>query len=233
MNTHFALVAIALTLAASVNADHCNEGQQQAAFVSMSGLVSSPDLVGCASKSGFDLMSSKTSPNAAQEAAMCNANECHNLIKLVQNSNPPNCELWIPTSQIFFNVKAMADGFEPKCKSSTSARSIDEPIDLMDLMAGLASSVSEDVEKAEPSNGVAGSRTPVSLSLNEDDEKLKENDDTPEQDDDTPEQDDETAKQNHQTTGPKYQTGGHSYMFAEPYSASGNAPVNASRPFPC
>ena len=142
MNTHFALVAIALAVAASVNGDLCNKDQKQGAIASMSGLLRLPEVNLCGKKSGFNLMSSKTAPNPTQEEAMCKAFACHTLIALLQSADPPDCEVKIQTSGAALNIKTIVDGFNSKCKSPNSTRFTVPPTNPTNLMTGKAIPVS-------------------------------------------------------------------------------------------
>ena len=142
MNTHFALVAIALAVAASVNGDLCNKDQNQGAIASMSGLLRLPEVNLCGKKSGFNLMSSKTAPNPTQEEAMCKAFACHTLIALLQSADPPDCEVKIQTSGAALNIKTIVDGFNSKCKSPNSTRFTVPPTNPTNLMTGKAIPVS-------------------------------------------------------------------------------------------
>ncbi|CAI5725175.1 unnamed protein product [Hyaloperonospora brassicae] len=158
MNTHFALAAIALVVAASVNGDLCNKDQSQAAIASMSGLLRLPEVNLCGKKSGFNLMSSKTAPNPTQEDAMCKAFACHTLISLLQSADPPDCEMKIRTSGAALNIKTIVDGFESKCKSPNSTRFTVPPTNPTNLKTGKALPVSVVNSKKAQLSNVANNR---------------------------------------------------------------------------
>ncbi|GMF27986.1 unnamed protein product [Phytophthora lilii] len=120
MNTYFALAAAALAFVASVNGEACSATQQASAYTSMVGLLQGTALNTCASDSGYNMLYATSLPTAEQTAAMCKVDACHELIKNVQATNPPDCDLNIPTSGAVMNVKSLADNFEPGCKSSTT-----------------------------------------------------------------------------------------------------------------
>ncbi|KAG2765636.1 hypothetical protein JG687_00019483 [Phytophthora cactorum] len=120
MNTYFALAAAALAFVASVNGEACSATQQASAYTSMVGLLQGTALNTCASDSGYNMLYATSLPTAEQTAAMCKVDACHELIKNVQATNPPDCDLSIPTSGAVMNVKSLADNFEPGCSSSTT-----------------------------------------------------------------------------------------------------------------
>ncbi|ETI51908.1 hypothetical protein L917_04540 [Phytophthora nicotianae] len=121
MNTYFAVAAAALAFVASVNGEACSATQQASAYTSMVGLLQGTALNTCASDSGYNMLYATSLPTAEQTAAMCKVDACHELIKNVQATNPPDCDLNIPTSGAVMNVKSLADNFEPGCSSSTPA----------------------------------------------------------------------------------------------------------------
>ncbi|OWZ01960.1 Elicitin [Phytophthora megakarya] len=120
MNTYFAIAAAALAFVASVNGEACSATQQASAYTSMVGLLQGTALNTCASESGYNMLYATALPTAEQTAAMCKVDACHELIKNVQATNPPDCDLNIPTSGAVMNVKSLADNFEPGCSSSTT-----------------------------------------------------------------------------------------------------------------
>ncbi|KAL3662771.1 hypothetical protein V7S43_012174 [Phytophthora oleae] len=120
MNTYFAVAAAALAFVACVNGEACSATQQASAYTSMVGLLQGTALNTCASDSGYNMLYATALPTAEQTAAMCKVDACHELIKNVQATNPPDCDLSIPTSGAVMNVKQLADNFEPSCKSSTT-----------------------------------------------------------------------------------------------------------------
>ncbi|KAG1694611.1 hypothetical protein DVH05_028659 [Phytophthora capsici] len=120
MNTYFAVAAAALAFVASVNGEACSATQQASAYTSMVGLLQGTALTTCASDSGYNMLYATSLPTAEQTAAMCKVDACHELIKNVQATNPPDCDLSIPTSGAVMNVKSLADNFEPGCTSSTT-----------------------------------------------------------------------------------------------------------------
>ncbi|POM57670.1 Elicitin-like protein [Phytophthora palmivora] len=120
MNTYFAVAAAALAFVASVNGEACSATQQASAYTSMVGLLQGTALNTCASDSGYNMLYATSLPTAEQTAAMCKVEACHELIKNVQATNPPDCDLNIPTSGAVMNVKSLADNFEPGCSSSTT-----------------------------------------------------------------------------------------------------------------
>ncbi|KAG7395869.1 hypothetical protein PHYBOEH_003073 [Phytophthora boehmeriae] len=120
MNTYFAVAAAALAFVASVNGEACSATQQASAYTSMVGLLQGTALNTCASDSGYNMLYATSLPTAEQTAAMCKVDACHELIKNVQATNPPDCDLSIPTSGAVMNVKSLADNFEPQCSSSTT-----------------------------------------------------------------------------------------------------------------
>nr|CAD38503.1 gamma-megaspermin [Phytophthora megasperma] len=118
MNTYFAVAAAALAFVASVNGEACSASEQASAYTSMVGLLQGTALSTCASDSGYNMLYATSLPTAEQTAAMCKVDACHELIKNVQATNPPDCDLNIPTSGAVMNVKSLADNFEPGCTSS-------------------------------------------------------------------------------------------------------------------
>ncbi|GMF38714.1 unnamed protein product [Phytophthora fragariaefolia] len=118
MNTYFAVAAAALAFVASVNGEACSATQQASAYTSMVGLLQGTALNTCATDSGYNMLYATSLPTAEQTAAMCKVDACHELIKNVQATNPPDCDLNIPTSGAVMNVKSLADNFEPGCTSS-------------------------------------------------------------------------------------------------------------------
>ncbi|EEY60228.1 elicitin-like protein [Phytophthora infestans T30-4] len=119
MNTYIAVAAAALAVIASVNGEACSTTQQASAYTSMVGLLQGTSLSTCASDSGYNMLYATALPTAEQTAAMCKVDACHELIKNVQATNPPDCDLNIPTSGAIMNVKSLADNFEPGCSPST------------------------------------------------------------------------------------------------------------------
>ncbi|EGZ11828.1 hypothetical protein PHYSODRAFT_286828 [Phytophthora sojae] len=120
MNSHFAVAAAALAFVASVNGEACSATQQASAYTSMVGLLQGTALNTCATDSGYNMLYATSLPTAEQTAAMCKVDACHELIKNVQATNPPDCDLSIPTSGAVMNVKSLADNFEPGCTSASS-----------------------------------------------------------------------------------------------------------------
>ncbi|KAE9037754.1 hypothetical protein PR003_g8887 [Phytophthora rubi] len=118
MNTYFAVAAAALAFVASVNGEACSASQQATAYTSMVSLLQGTALNTCASDSGYNMLYATALPTAEQTAAMCKVDACHELIKNVQATSPPDCDLTIPTSGAVMNVKSLADNFEPGCTSS-------------------------------------------------------------------------------------------------------------------
>ncbi|KAF4317623.1 hypothetical protein BBO99_00005596 [Phytophthora kernoviae] len=120
MNTYFAVAAAALAFVASVNGEACSITQQASAYTSMVSLLQGTALTTCASDSGYNMLYATALPTAEQTAAMCKVDACHELIKSVQATNPPDCDLNIPTSGAVMNVNSLANNFEPQCSSSTT-----------------------------------------------------------------------------------------------------------------
>nr|AAO92425.1 elicitin-like protein [Phytophthora brassicae] len=118
MNTYYAVAAAALAFVASINGEPCSPTQQASAYTSMVSLLQGTALSTCASDSGYNMLYATALPTAEQSAAMCEVDACHELIKNVMATNPPDCDLNIPTSGAVMNVKSLADNFEPGCTSS-------------------------------------------------------------------------------------------------------------------
>ncbi|RLN61172.1 hypothetical protein BBP00_00005565 [Phytophthora kernoviae] len=93
---------------------------QASAYTSMVSLLQGTALTTCASDSGYNMLYATALPTAEQTAAMCKVDACHELIKSVQATNPPDCDLNIPTSGAVMNVNSLANNFEPQCSSSTT-----------------------------------------------------------------------------------------------------------------
>ncbi|KAG2504190.1 hypothetical protein JM18_009586 [Phytophthora kernoviae] len=120
MNTYFALAAATAALVSSVDATACTVTEQQSAYLSMIGLLTGSSLSGCASASGYNMLYATALPTESEYVAMCAVDACHDLIVSVLATNPPNCDLTIPTSNAVMNVYELANGFEPKCDSITA-----------------------------------------------------------------------------------------------------------------
>ncbi|KAG7381497.1 hypothetical protein PHYBOEH_010920 [Phytophthora boehmeriae] len=121
MNTYLTLAAAAAAaLVSSVDAVACSTQQQQSAYLSMIGLLTGSSLSGCASASGYNMLYATSLPTESEYVAMCAVDACHDLIVSVLATNPPNCDLTIPTSNAVMNVFELANGFEPKCTSLTA-----------------------------------------------------------------------------------------------------------------
>nr|AEF57467.1 elicitin-like protein [Hyaloperonospora arabidopsidis] len=154
MNTHFAIAAIALAVATSVNGQgDCSPEVTKAAYTSMSSLLKRAELMSCGDRSHYNFMTAEQPANHEQELAMCGVAECHTLIAEVKELNPPDCVISIP-GRFPINIKAMADAFEGKCKSPNPARSaIEEPTESAMLTAAAPSpDVSEETDVIQQDN---------------------------------------------------------------------------------
>ncbi|EGZ11839.1 elicitin [Phytophthora sojae] len=123
MNTYFALAAFAAALVSSVSAEACTGTQQQAAYLGMIGLLTGSSLNDCASKSGYNMLYATALPTDTEMVSMCGVQECHDLIVAVLATNPPDCDLTIPTSNAVMNVHQLATNFESDCDALTNPTS--------------------------------------------------------------------------------------------------------------
>ncbi|GMF13637.1 unnamed protein product [Phytophthora lilii] len=129
MNTYFAIAAAIAALAGSADATACSDTQQQSAYLGMIGLLTGSSLNDCASDSGYNMLYATALPTDDERKAMCGVQACHDLIVAVLATNPPDCDLNIPTSGAVMNVYQLASTFEPQCKSyiATTAPPTDAP----------------------------------------------------------------------------------------------------------
>ncbi|KAG2805960.1 hypothetical protein PC111_g17588 [Phytophthora cactorum] len=56
-------------------------------------------------------------PTDDERKAMCAVQACHDLIVAVLATNPPDCDLTIPTSNAVMNVHELASTFETQCET--------------------------------------------------------------------------------------------------------------------
>uniref|UniRef100_A0AAV1VHH2 Elicitin n=1 Tax=Peronospora matthiolae TaxID=2874970 RepID=A0AAV1VHH2_9STRA len=147
MNTHFAIAAIALAIATSVNGEGgCSPEATQATIISMTDILGCPELKVCGDIARYNFMTAAAPANHEQELAMCGVAECHTLIAKVKEHNPPDCVIMIP-GRFPINIKVMANEFEGKCKSSHPARSaIEEPTESVVAFMAAAPSPDESEE---------------------------------------------------------------------------------------
>ncbi|ETK88450.1 hypothetical protein F441_04816 [Phytophthora nicotianae CJ01A1] len=115
MNTYFALAAAVAALAGSADAAACTATQQQSAYLGMVGLLTGTALNECASESGYNMLYATALPTDDERKAMCGVQACHDLIVSVLATNPPDCDLTIPTSNAVMNVYQLASTFETQC----------------------------------------------------------------------------------------------------------------------
>ncbi|KAE9066760.1 hypothetical protein PF010_g27737 [Phytophthora fragariae] len=118
MNTYFALAAAA-ALVGSADAVACTSTQQQAAYLGMVGLLTGSSLNDCASDSGYNMLFATALPTNSEMVSMCGVQACHDLIVAVLATNPPDCDLVIPTSQAVMNVYELGTNFESNCDALT------------------------------------------------------------------------------------------------------------------
>jgi hypothetical protein len=102
-------------------------------------------------------------PTAEQIAAMCKVDACHELIKNVQATNPPDCDLSIPTSGAVMNVKSLADNFEPGCTTSTTtdAPATEAPAAATDAPAAATDAPTAATDTPAATKGAATTTTPA------------------------------------------------------------------------
>ncbi|KAL3662757.1 hypothetical protein V7S43_012160 [Phytophthora oleae] len=129
MNTYFALATAAAALVGSTDAAACSSSQQQSAYLGMIGLLTGSSLSDCASDSGYNMLYATALPTNDQRKAMCGVQACHDLIVAVLATNPPDCDLTIPTSGAVMNVYELASTFETQCDAfdATTAPPTDAP----------------------------------------------------------------------------------------------------------
>ncbi|KAE8974661.1 hypothetical protein PR003_g27227 [Phytophthora rubi] len=118
MNTYFTLAAAA-ALVGSADAVACTSTQQQAAYLGMVGLLTGSSLNDCASDSGYNMLFATALPTNSEMVSMCGVQACHDLIVAVLATNPPDCDLVIPTSQAVMNVYELGTNFESNCDALT------------------------------------------------------------------------------------------------------------------
>ncbi|GMF34000.1 unnamed protein product [Phytophthora fragariaefolia] len=131
MNTYFALAAAVAAFVGSADATACTAAQQQSAYVGMVGLLTGSSLNDCATKSGYNMLYATALPSNSEMISMCGVQACHDLIVAVLATNPPDCDLTIPTSNAIMNVYDLATNFETDCDTltSTTAPPTDAPTD--------------------------------------------------------------------------------------------------------
>lgn len=125
MNFH-ALIAIAAAAIAGVSADStadCTSTQTTAAYTTLAGLLSNPDMDSCATASGYNMLYATALPSDSQYTLMCASTVCQDFLAAVSALNPPDCVLTIPTSGLAMNIYSMANGFDAECASLSSSTS--------------------------------------------------------------------------------------------------------------
>nr|AAV92914.1 INF6 [Phytophthora infestans]AAV92921.1 elicitin [Phytophthora infestans] len=129
MNTYFVLASAVAALAGSADAAACTTAQQQSAYLGMVGLLTGTALNECASESGYNMLYATALPTDDERKAMCVVQACHDLIVSVLATNPPDCDLTIPTSNAVMNVYQLASTFETQCDAlvTTTAPSTEAP----------------------------------------------------------------------------------------------------------
>jgi hypothetical protein len=129
MNTYFALAAAAAALMSSADAVACTATEQQSAYLGMIGLLTGTSLSDCATDSGYNMLYATALPTDDERVAMCAVQACHDLIVSVLATNPPDCDLTIPTSNAVMNVYQLASTFETQCDAldTTTAPPTDAP----------------------------------------------------------------------------------------------------------
>uniref|UniRef100_H3G6R1 Elicitin n=2 Tax=Phytophthora ramorum TaxID=164328 RepID=H3G6R1_PHYRM len=120
MNTNFALIAAVAALVSSADAAACTTTQQQSAYLGMVGLLAGTSLTNCGSSSGYNMLYATALPSDTERVAMCGVQACHDLIVAVLATNPPDCDLTIPTSGAVMNVHQLASTFESECDALTA-----------------------------------------------------------------------------------------------------------------
>ncbi|KAG1694605.1 hypothetical protein DVH05_021110 [Phytophthora capsici] len=120
MNTYFALAAAIAALVGSTDAAACSTAQQQSAYLGMVGLLTGSSLSNCASESGYNMLYATALPTTDERKVMCGVQACHDLIVSVLATNPPDCDLTIPTSGAVMNVHELASTFETQCEAFTA-----------------------------------------------------------------------------------------------------------------
>ncbi|OWZ16844.1 Elicitin [Phytophthora megakarya] len=117
MNKFFAFVSAVAALINSSDAAACSSAEQQSAYLGMVGLLTGTSLTDCASDSGYNMLYATALPTDDERKAMCGVQACHDLIVAVLATNPPDCDLTIPTSGAVMNVYELASTFETQCDS--------------------------------------------------------------------------------------------------------------------
>ncbi|KAG3019600.1 hypothetical protein JG687_00017222 [Phytophthora cactorum] len=117
MNTYFALAAAIVGLVGTADATACTAAEQQSAYLGMVGLLTGTSLNECASESGYNMLYATALPTDDERKAMCAVQACHDLIVAVLATNPPDCDLTIPTSNAVMNVHELASTFETQCET--------------------------------------------------------------------------------------------------------------------
>ncbi|KAL7694192.1 putative elicitin [Plasmopara halstedii] len=115
MKAFYAVAAAVLSLAAFANGSSCSQEEQNLAFTNMISLLGDASLSECASQSGFDMTKATAPPSEETKRTMCTVQQCNDLIRKVKATNPPDCDLLIPTSNIRFNVNVLVREYSNTC----------------------------------------------------------------------------------------------------------------------
>ncbi|KAI9915299.1 hypothetical protein PsorP6_007341 [Peronosclerospora sorghi] len=115
MKLYMTLATAALALVASVHAEPCPADKQTKAYMSMTVLLQGNTLNSCSSASGYNMLYATDLPTTEQKTAMCQTPVCHELISNVKGTDPPDCDLKIPTSGATMNVYSLANDFNSSC----------------------------------------------------------------------------------------------------------------------
>nr|AAO92426.1 elicitin-like protein [Phytophthora brassicae] len=152
MNTYFTFAAAVAALVSSTDAAACSASEQQTAYLGMVGLLTGTSLSTCADDSGYNMLYATALPSDTERVAMCGVQACHDLIVAVLDTNPPDCDLTIPTSGTVMNVNELATTFEPQCDALDTTT--DAPTDA-------STSGPTDAPISEPTNAPTSGPTDV------------------------------------------------------------------------